>query len=252
VAGLARQKAEQKRAARVHRALQAVRENRVTVEKPLAEAIGEERNKKFQKQEATELFTNVSLYNNVVIMWLKNTNYWVSSLQIRKKYKSLRAQSLQHAMESMQAVAEGIDDIRREVHRRVQKLVDESRSQTLLSMSASAAAAHAAADTRSALSPIPSSLMTHSPTHATLGAIPSSPRHASNASPSHFTVTGTSRSNATNGANASPSTLAAIGTGVARASPLRPISTGQLRSSTATGHTPTGALNWSFLYNDST
>lgn len=43
----------------MNRALQAVRENRVTVEKPLAEALAEEREKKFQKPEATDLFTNV-------------------------------------------------------------------------------------------------------------------------------------------------------------------------------------------------
>lgn len=165
-------------------------------------------------------------------------------VQVRKKYKSLRAQSLQHAMESMQSVAEGIDDIRREVHRRVQKLVDESRSQTLLSMSANAAAAHAAADVRSALSPIPSSLTAHSPSHATLGAIPSSsPRHSSAASPSHISKAA-ARSNADANGNTSPNALAAIGTGLQRASPLRPISTGQLRTSTATGHmSSSGVLN---------
>ncbi len=59
---MAHAKAEQKRASRVHRALQSIRENRVMVEKPLAEAMQEERSKKRSDKapEANVLFTNVS------------------------------------------------------------------------------------------------------------------------------------------------------------------------------------------------
>lgn len=58
----------------MNRALQAVRENRVTVEKPLAEALAEEREKKFQKPEATELFTNVRPIFELNSFSMKNEN----------------------------------------------------------------------------------------------------------------------------------------------------------------------------------